>query len=164
MLTLVLSNASSPIYPNLLPFRPVRIEANDGSTTRTHWVGWIEPIKPGVNRNGKRVVEITATGPIRFIEAAETNSILQENVRTDHMIASLIRELVIPPALQRDGAVGNNMVFRAVARIAVSLESGNCGTCRGGYDHLFDVLNTPLSDFLNCCPMGMIRDSSFLSS
>lgn len=35
-------NTGSPLASKLVPQRPVRIQSSDGTTTRTHWVGWIE--------------------------------------------------------------------------------------------------------------------------
>jgi hypothetical protein len=40
--------AASPLAGLLVPFRPVRIQSNDGTTTRTHWLGWIEAIRDQV--------------------------------------------------------------------------------------------------------------------
>ena len=100
-------NTSSPLWDGsanrskVQPFRPVRIQSNDGTTTRTHWVGWLETIQPAVGRYGERLVQITATGPLQFFKAAETRLELQENKRTDEIIAELIKEVVIPPALSR---------------------------------------------------------------
>jgi hypothetical protein len=120
MLTLVLNNtdkrfspenSSSPLADKLTPFKPVRIQSDDGSTTRTHWMGWIESIQPKVNLYGERTVEITAAGPMQFFKAAETALELQENLRTDEIIAELIKEVVIPPALTGAwfvGRVGNS--------------------------------------------------------
>lgn len=120
MLTLVLKNAdqrfspenaSSPLTGKLSPFKPVRIQSNDGLVTHTHWLGWIETIQPAVNFNGERTVEITAAGPMQFYKAAETALPLQENMRTDEIIAELIKEVVIPPALVGAwvlGRVGNS--------------------------------------------------------
>jgi hypothetical protein len=54
-LTLTLNNsdrryspeyAASPLNGSLVPFRPVRIQSDDGTTVRTHWVG------PGDRRRG----------------------------------------------------------------------------------------------------------------
>jgi hypothetical protein len=39
-------NGGGPLFGSLVPQRPVRIQSNDGTTTRTHWVGWIEAVKP----------------------------------------------------------------------------------------------------------------------
>jgi hypothetical protein len=91
-------NASSPLYGTVAPFRPVRIESNDGAL-RTHWIGWIERIEPEVDLWGKRQVKITAAGPMQFFKAAETAIALQENQRTDSIVEQLISEVVIPPAL-----------------------------------------------------------------
>ncbi|MBN1286274.1 MAG: hypothetical protein JXB47_12825, partial [Anaerolineae bacterium] len=66
--------------------------------TFTHWVGWVESLQPAVNQYGERVVEITAAGPMQFYKAAETALALQENRRTDQIIAELVQEVVIPPA------------------------------------------------------------------
>jgi hypothetical protein len=38
-------NAASPLFGKVAPQRPVRIQSFDGTTTRTHWVGWIDGIK-----------------------------------------------------------------------------------------------------------------------
>ncbi|MCZ7554501.1 MAG: hypothetical protein M5U05_18305 [Anaerolineales bacterium] len=115
MLTLVLDNSdrrfspenpSSPLAGKLVPFRPVRVQSDDGNTTRTHWVGWIESIQPQVNVYGERTVEITAAGPMQFFKAAETALELQENLRTDEIIAELIKEVVIPRRWQGHGSWG----------------------------------------------------------
>lgn len=116
LLTLVLDNsdkrfspdnASSPIAPNLLPFRPVQIQSNDGTDTRTHWIGWIENIRPAVNQFGKRVVEIQAQGPMQFFLAVESKLPLQQNQPTDVIIGKLIQEVVIPPAALDAWILGN---------------------------------------------------------
>jgi hypothetical protein len=98
-------NTSSPPWDSVngfskvAPFRPVKVTSDDGTTVRTHWIGWIETVEPSVNVNGERIVKITAAGPMQFFKAAETDIELQENQRTDQIIARLIEEVVIPPAL-----------------------------------------------------------------
>jgi len=92
-------NASSPITGKVRPFVPVRIQSNDGTTTRVHWLGWIETIQPDVNQFGQRRVTITAAGPMLFFKAAETNIDLQINQRTDTIINTLLDQVVIPPPL-----------------------------------------------------------------
>ena len=118
-LELVLSNAdklyspentSSPLNGKIVPLRPVRIQSNDGTTTRTHWVGWIAAIEPMAGQFGQRQVRITAAGPMQFYKAAETKLALQENKRTDQIIADLIKEVVMPPSMSEAwvlGRVGN---------------------------------------------------------
>ena len=39
-------NSAGPLSGKLAPLRPVKIESNDGTTTRTHWSGWIAMILP----------------------------------------------------------------------------------------------------------------------
>ena len=84
---------SSPLTGLLVPFRPVRIQSNDGATLRTHWTGWIESIQPTVNLNGQRIVQIVATGAMQLFKAAETKIPLQVNKRTDEIIATLLAEV-----------------------------------------------------------------------
>src|SRR5262249_8106799 len=122
MLTLVLDNSSkrfspespkladqltdNPLFGLVRPYRPVRIQSNDGTTTRTHWFGWIEKVEPMVNAHGQRQCKITAAGPMLFFTAAETRIALQENQRTDQIIAALLKEVVIPPALNGAWYIG----------------------------------------------------------
>ena len=42
--------ASSPLKDKLVPLRPVRIQSDDGTDTRTHFTGWVETIIPSVNQ------------------------------------------------------------------------------------------------------------------
>lgn len=119
-LTLVLNNedkryspeySSSPLTGKVIPFRPVRIQSDDGSEVRTHWQGWVESIQPAVNQYGERTVQIVATGPMQFLKATETNIELQENKRTDEIVAALVGEVVFPPSLANAwvlGRVGNS--------------------------------------------------------
>ncbi|MCD4687496.1 MAG: hypothetical protein K8S97_16320 [Anaerolineae bacterium] len=97
---------NSPLFGRVVPFRPARIQSSDGLVTRTHWQGWAESFQPAVNRYGQRVVQIVATGPMQFLKAAETVIELQENKRSDEIIAELIQEVVFPPALASAWVVG----------------------------------------------------------
>ncbi len=106
VLSLVLQNddrryspeySSSPLAGLLVPFRPVRIQSNDG-TVRTHWTGWIESIQPTVNQNGQRTVQLVATGAMQLYKAAETKIPLQINKTTDQIIATLVAEVPGLPA------------------------------------------------------------------
>src|SRR5262249_38920554 len=98
--------SATPHKTMVQPYKPVRIQSNDGTTTRTHWVGWIEKVEPTVNANGQRQCKITAAGPMLFFMAAETRIALQENQRTDQIIAELLKEVVIPPALNGAWYIG----------------------------------------------------------
>jgi hypothetical protein len=106
-------NSAGPLAGKLVPQRPLRIQSSDGTTTRTHWLGWIESIEPALGRYGKRTVRITAMGAMQFLKATETKLPLQLNKQTDQIIAELIKEVVMPPALNRAwilGRVGNSEV------------------------------------------------------
>ena len=100
-------NLSGALAGKLVPLRPIRIQSNDGTTTRTHWVGWIDSIQPKVNRYGERTVQITAVGAMQFLKAAETSLTLQQNKRTDEVIADLIKEVIFPPALSQAWVLGH---------------------------------------------------------
>jgi hypothetical protein len=91
--------SASPLFGSITPFRPVRVQSNDGTTTRTHWLGWVERIEPEVNIHGKRTVKIVAAGPMQFLKAAETRLPLQENLPADTILDQLLGEVVFPPAL-----------------------------------------------------------------
>src|SRR5690606_24761315 len=83
----------------VVPFRTVRIQSDDGSEVRTHWQGWVEGIQPAVNQHGERMAQIVATGPMQFLKATETHIELQENKRSDEIVAVLVGEVVFPPSL-----------------------------------------------------------------
>ncbi|MBL8161683.1 MAG: hypothetical protein JNJ61_06815 [Anaerolineae bacterium] len=108
--------ATSPLFGKVRPQRPVRIQSDDGSGVnqpRTHWVGWVDKIEPGVGKFGKRTIRITAIGAMQFLKAAESRLPLQENKRTDQIMADLIKEVVVPPALNKAwvlGRIGNSEV------------------------------------------------------
>ena len=78
---------------------PVKIESNDGTTTRTHWSGWLATILPVGGKYGNRQVDIIAHGAMQFLKATETKIELQENQRSDQIIDALIQEVIFPPAL-----------------------------------------------------------------
>ena len=88
------------------PQRPVRITSFDGTTKTIHWIGWVEAIQPEVNKFGKRIVKILASGAMQFYKAAETQLELQEDKRTDEVISALLTEVIIPPAVNKSWIVG----------------------------------------------------------
>lgn len=92
------NDLANPLRGLVRPRRLVRIQSNDGTTTRTHWTGWIESIQPMVNRNGRRIVDILASGPMPFYTAAETKIALQINKRSDEVVSALLTEVSIPNA------------------------------------------------------------------
>ena len=105
-------NGASALAGKIVPQRPVQIQAFDTvGVLYTHWVGWIDSIQPIVGRYGERTVQIIAVGAMQFLKAAETHLPLQQNKRTDEVIAELINEVVVPPSLAWSwvlGRVGNS--------------------------------------------------------
>ncbi len=115
-LTLVLRNQdrrftpehrAGSLYGKLAPLRPVKIESNDGTTTRRHFSGWVQSIHPAANRNGERIAMIRVSGAMQFLKATETKIELQENQRSDRIIDTLINEVIFPPALSDSWVLGD---------------------------------------------------------
>ena len=120
MLTLLLNNsdgrfspenASSPLYGDLVPLRPLQVLGDDG-TERVMWQGWLESIKPTPGRYGNRMVQVLAHGPMPFYMDVETKIKLQEDKRTDEVVAELIKEVIIPPALTSAWVLGHDAYSR----------------------------------------------------
>ena len=98
---------SSPLSGSLVPLRPVKIESNDGSTTRQHFTGWIQSIQPTSNKNGERIAKIFVMGAMQFLKATQTKIELQENQRTDQIVDTLLKEVIFPPALTEAWVIGD---------------------------------------------------------
>ena len=95
------------LYGKLAPLRPVKIESHDGTTTRRHFSGWVQSIHPVANRHGERIAMIRVSGAMQFLKATETKIELQENQRSDHIIDTLINEVIFPPALSDSWVLGD---------------------------------------------------------
>ncbi len=100
-------DTAGPLSGKLAPLRPVKIESNDGTTTRRHFSGWVQSIHPAANRNGERTAAILATGAMRFLKTAESKIQLQENQRSDQIIAALVNEVIFPTALSDSWVLGD---------------------------------------------------------
>ena len=100
-------NSAGPLSGKLAPLRPVKVESNDGTTTRAHWSGWIAAILPVGGKYGNRQVDIIAHGAMQFLKATETKIELQENQRSDQIIDTLIKEVIFPPALSDAWVIGD---------------------------------------------------------
>ena len=92
-------NSAGRLFGKLAPLRPVKIESHDGTTTRTHFSGWVQSILPAANQHGERTAAIQVAGAMQFLSATETKIELQENQRSDQIIDALIQEVIFPPAL-----------------------------------------------------------------
>ncbi|MDX2136936.1 MAG: hypothetical protein SF123_02485 [Chloroflexota bacterium] len=85
----------------LRPYAPVTVRSNDGTTTRTHWSGWVESIQPKTDSKGERTAEIKAAGAMLFFEDVETSLPVQRDRRTDEIVLDLLREVRIAPPLMQ---------------------------------------------------------------
>ena len=100
-------DAANPLAGKIQPLRPVRVTSNDGTTTRTHWSGWVESVHPAANKYGERLVKILCTGGLQFLSSTQTKIELQENQRSDQIIDTLIKEVIFPPALSDAWVIGD---------------------------------------------------------
>ena len=100
-------DAGNPLAGKIQPLRPVRVTSNDGTTTRTHWSGWVESVHPAANKYGERLVKILCTGALQFLSSAQTKIELQENQRSDQIIDALVNEVIFPPALADAWVLGD---------------------------------------------------------
>ena len=100
-------DAANPLAGKIQPLRPVRVTSNDGTTTRTHWSGWVESVHPAANKCGDKLVKILCTGALQFLSSAQTKIELQENQRSDRIIDTLVNEVIFPPALSDAWVVGD---------------------------------------------------------
>ena len=100
-------DAANSLAGKIQPLRPVRLTSNDGTTTRTHWSGWVQSIHPAVSKYGERVSAIQVAGAMQFLKATETKIELQENQRSDQIIDALIQEVIFPPALSDSWVLGD---------------------------------------------------------
>ncbi|MEO8609957.1 MAG: hypothetical protein ABI690_18835 [Chloroflexota bacterium] len=91
------SQSYSPEYTanDLSPGRPIRIQSNDGTTTRTHFTGFISRVEPVAGTQGERLAVIHAAGP----ESALVQNIVrlppQVNKRADEIILALLEQLFL---------------------------------------------------------------------
>jgi hypothetical protein len=84
--------AYSPEYTatNLKPGVPIRIQSNDGLTTRTHFTGFIQRIEPQTGNQGERLAVIHAVGPEHWLTQHRIRLPPQINARADSVIAAIL--------------------------------------------------------------------------
>ena len=92
-------NTLSPLYPNLLPNRRLRIVHSDGVTDTPLWSGWIEFIKP-TWQIGPHIMPatITGTGSKRSMSTQEVILPIYNDVTGDVIINDILAQSQIPPA------------------------------------------------------------------
>lgn len=86
------SRAYSPEFTtnDLSPGKPIRIQSNDGVTTRTHFAGFVSHVEPLPGTQGKRTAVIHARGPERELAQNQIRLPPQLNVRADQVIQAVL--------------------------------------------------------------------------
>ena len=105
--TLVLDNStqryspdyvSSPLFGNVLPRRPIRIQATDGVSVWTIFAGYIERITPDAGSFGARQITIDAVDALALLAFQRISLPLQQNQRADQLIAQIVAQTYTPAA------------------------------------------------------------------
>lgn len=101
-------NASSPLYPYVLPARDIKIQVHDGTTLHTLFRGRIQDILPVGDRQGGQVTLQCADGGELLKDPVSKG--VQSNCRTDTMIGLLLDEAGWPSAWGRSLGVGSDYI------------------------------------------------------
>lgn len=93
-------NVNSPLYPDILPNRRIKIMYTDGVIDTPLWVGWIEFIKPvwAVGPHLRPVV-ITGTGSKRIMQVQQVSLPIYTDVTGDVIIDDILAQVQPPPAV-----------------------------------------------------------------
>lgn len=79
----------------LLPRKSIRIQSDDGTTTRTHFRGYIDRIDPTPGAQGSRTATIHAVGPEFELEQNRILLPPQINVRADQVIDAILDACIL---------------------------------------------------------------------
>lgn len=85
-------NTSSPIYGKILPGRKVKLTGNDGTTTYTLWEGFLERIEPVVSTKNAKRAEVTAIGPLGYLNRFEVSTEMQTSIKTGAAVTEVLDE------------------------------------------------------------------------
>lgn len=94
-------NAAGPYYPYLLPLRPVKVEATDGSTTWPIWRGYTTSITPDADQYGVLYATIECADILHLFQTYGITIPVQENI----LPGDLVR-VVTSTALKAPRATG----------------------------------------------------------
>jgi len=89
------TRAYSPEYTanDLSPGKPIRIQSYDGTTTRTHFTGFISRVEPTAGNQGERLAVIHAGGPEAQLAQNRIRLPPQVNRRADQIIIAILETL-----------------------------------------------------------------------
>ncbi|MCC7447517.1 MAG: hypothetical protein IT324_08885 [Anaerolineae bacterium] len=91
-------NADGPLAGDMLPRRPMRVQATDGVTTWTLWCGYIDTIRPDVGTYGPRRVVISGVDMFGVLQGMRVSLGLQQGKRADQLIAGAVNAALNAPA------------------------------------------------------------------
>jgi hypothetical protein len=86
------ARAYSPEFTSndLSPGKPIRIQSNDGVTTRTHFTGFISRVEPLPGAQGERTAVIHARGPEHELSQNKVRLAPQVSIRADQVIQAVL--------------------------------------------------------------------------
>jgi hypothetical protein len=92
-----LSRAYSPEHSanDFSPGRPLRIQSNDGTTTRTHFTGFITRVEPMSGDQGEKLAIIHAAGPEAQLAQNRIRLPPQVNKRADEIIIAILEAVYL---------------------------------------------------------------------
>jgi hypothetical protein len=100
---ITLRNAAQTYSPelnaSLRPGKRVRIQSNDGVTTRTHFTGFISVVAPGPGALGERTAVIHARGPEPEVRQNRVRLPPQVDVRADQLVSAVLDQLLLRPLI-----------------------------------------------------------------
>jgi hypothetical protein len=108
------TRAYSPENTTLLPGQRVRIQSNDGVTTRTHFTGFISHIEPLPGDEGQQTAIIHLRGPEHDLSQSQARLSPMQNVSADGVINTILDQAQIRRAALNGyliiGVTGHNTI------------------------------------------------------
>lgn len=96
-------NTSSPLYPNVLPGRYIRVRVNYNGTTYPVYHGQIRDINQVMNPNtGDKVVKIQAEDGQRLLQRTDSSVAIQQNIDIDNAISLVLDDVSWPVVYGRN--------------------------------------------------------------
>jgi hypothetical protein len=83
-------NTSSPLTGNLLPGRKVKLTGNDGTTTRTLWVGFLDNIEPLPVASGPNRARLRAIGPLGYLNRFEVSTAMFAAKKAGELVGEIL--------------------------------------------------------------------------
>lgn len=145
--------AFGPYGGKLLPMKPVKVTATDGTTTWTVFSGWTKAIRATPDKHGERKAEIECHDWIGVIQASNLDIPLRENVRSDQLILDILNYVLKAPIASSVFSVtanpANNDIVAVAGkayRLRTSMATANdiqigASTASGRYDTINAIVS-----------------------